>query len=48
MVGVWDKLLEEVVEAGTIAMFQKYLDMYIDRIGLERYGSNAGRWDLWR
>lgn len=42
LVGVWNKLSEEVVEARTIS---KHLDRYMDRISLEGYGPTAGRWD---
>lgn len=38
MVGVWYELPEEVVEAGTITMFMKHLDRYMDRAGLEGDG----------
>lgn len=34
MVGVLNELLEEVVEAASIAMFKKHLDMYMDRTSL--------------
>lgn len=41
---LWNKLSEEVVDAGGIATFKKHLGKYMDRTGLEGYGPNAGRW----
>lgn len=43
--GIWNELLGEVVEAGTIATFKKQLVRYVARTGLEGFGSNAGMWD---
>ena len=37
---MWDELLEEVVEAGTLTTFKRHLDRYMDRKGLEGYGPN--------
>ena len=45
MVGVWNKLPEVVVEAGTILSFKKHLDSYMSKMGIEGYGPNAGNWD---
>ena len=44
VVSVWNKL-PEVVEAGTILSFKKHLDSYMDKMGIEGYGPNAGNWD---
>lgn len=44
MVHMWNELLEEVVEAGTLTTFKRHLDRYLDRKGLEGYGPNAGKW----
>lgn len=37
MVSLWSELWLEVVETGTIAMFKKHWDRYMNRIGLEEY-----------
>ena len=42
---VWNKLPEEVVEAGTILSFKKHLDSYMGKMAIEGYGPNAGNWD---
>eukprot|EP00061_Rhincodon_typus_P017961 g46916.t1 len=39
VVGAWNALPEEVVEADTIAAYKKHLDGYMNRKGIERYGS---------
>eukprot|EP00061_Rhincodon_typus_P008438 g31039.t1 len=39
VVNPWNVLPEEVVEAGTIAAFTKHLDKYMNRKGMEEYGS---------
>ena len=38
-VNVWNALPGEVVEAGTIAAFKGHLDEYMNRMGMEGYGS---------
>ena len=45
VVSVWNKLPEVVVEADTILSFKKHLDSYMDKMGIEGYGPNAGNWD---
>ena len=45
VVGVWNKLPEAVVEAGTILSFKKHLDSYMGTMGIEGYGPNEGNWD---
>ena len=45
VVGVWNKLSEEVVGAGTIPLFKKQFDRHMYRAGLEGYGPSAGMWD---
>ena len=42
MVGAWNSLLGEVVEADTVVTF-KGLDKYMNRMGLEGYGPRKGR-----
>lgn len=44
----WNQLPEEVVEAGTITTFKRYLDKYMDRKGLDGLGPNAGILDSFR
>ena len=39
------ELPEEVVEAGTITIFKRHLDRYMDREGVEGFGPNTGKWD---
>lgn len=46
--GIWNELLEEVVEAGSIMTFKRQLDRHIDGTGLEGYAPSAGRWDWCR
>ena len=41
MVGGWNSLLGEVVEADTIVTFKKHLDKYMNRMGME-----GGIWSL--
>lgn len=36
---------KKVIEAGTMT-FERHLDRYMDRNGLEGYKSNMGRWDV--
>eukprot|EP00061_Rhincodon_typus_P009951 g33847.t1 len=43
VVRIWNELPEEVVEAGTITTFNRHLDEYMNRKGLEGYGPNAGK-----
>lgn len=38
------ELPEEAVEAETIYDFQKHLDRYVDRRGLEWYAANVDKW----
>lgn len=38
------ELPEEAVEAETIYDFQKHLDRYVDRRGLEGYAANVDKW----
>lgn len=44
---IWIALPEQVVESDTIinATLKSHLDRYIIRQGIERYGSNVGKWD---
>ena len=42
---VWNKLLEVVVEAGTILSFKKHLDSYMGTMGIEGCGPNASNWN---
>lgn len=44
MVGICNELLEEIAEADTIITFERHLDRYTHRIGLD-HGSSTGRWD---
>lgn len=46
VVGIWNMLLEEAIEAGTITLYKSRLNRYMDRIGLVRYRPNADRWDM--
>ena len=43
MVGVWNVLPEDVVEAGTLETFKRHLVGYINREGIKGYGSRKGR-----
>ena len=43
--GAWNELAKVVVGAGTILSFKKHLDSYMGKMGIERYGTNAGNWD---
>lgn len=49
VVGVWNVLPEEVIEAGTNATFKKQLDKFIDneqdRANVEGFALNADKWD---
>ena len=45
VVGVWNKLPEVVVEAGTILSFKKHLDSYMGKMSIVGHGPNAGNWD---
>ena len=42
-VGTWYSLPEEVVEADTIVSFKGCFDKYMNRMGIEGYGSRKGR-----
>ena len=44
VVAVWNELPVEVVEAGSILLFKKKLDRYMDRKGMEGYGLSVGHW----
>ena len=37
VVCIWNELPKEVVEVGTIPTFERHLDRYMDRKGLEGY-----------
>ena len=43
VVGVWNSLLGEVVEADTIVSFRGHLHKYMNRMGIEGYGPRKGR-----
>ena len=43
MVGAWNSLLGEVVEADMIVTFKRRLDKYMKRLGMEGYGPRKGR-----
>ena len=43
MVGAWNSLLGEVVEADTIETFKRRLDKYMNRMGIEGYGPRKSR-----
>lgn len=42
---IWNKLPEEVFEAGTLITFKRHLDRCMHWKDLEGYGPNAGKWD---
>ena len=42
MVGAWNSLPGEVVEADTIVTFKGCLDKYMNRMGIEGYGPQKG------
>ena len=44
VVNVWNSLPGEVVGAGTIAAFKRYLDEYMNRMGMEGYGLRKCIW----
>lgn len=39
----WDRMPEEILEAGTVTTFKRHLVRYVDRKDLEEYGPNTGR-----
>jgi len=43
LVGAWNSLPREVVEADTIVTFKGHLDKYMNRMGIEGYGPRKGR-----
>ena len=43
MMGAWNALPEEVIEAGTLATIKRHLDGYMNREGIEGYGPRKGR-----
>jgi len=43
VVGAWNPLPGEVVEADTIMTFKRHLDKYMNRMGIEEYGPWKGR-----
>jgi len=43
MVGAWNLLPVEVVEADTTVTFKRRLDKYMNRMGIEGYGLRKGR-----
>lgn len=45
MVVVQNKIPEEEDETDTNTLFRGHLDKYTDRIGIEGYRPNAGKWD---
>ena len=42
VVGAWNSLPGEVVEADTIVTFKGHLDKYMNRMGIEGYGPREG------
>lgn len=45
VVAVWNKLPEEVGQAGTSAAFKRHLDRCMDRKSLEGCGTKMRKWD---
>ena len=43
VVGAWNTLLGEAVEADTVVTFKGHLDKYMNRMGIEGYGPRKGR-----
>jgi len=43
VVGAWNSLPREIVEAGTMVTFKGCLDKYMNRMGIEGYGPRKGR-----
>jgi len=43
VVGAWNSLLGEVVEADTIVTFRGRFDKYMNGMGIEGYGPQKGR-----
>ena len=43
VVGAWNSLLGEVVEADTVVTFKGRLDKYMNEMGIEGYGPRKGR-----
>ena len=43
VVGAWNSLPGEVVEADTVVTFKGHLDKYMNRMGIEGYGTRKGR-----
>ena len=43
VVGAWNSLPGEVVEADTVVSFKGHLDKYMNRLGIEGYGPRKGR-----
>lgn len=41
VVGIWNEVPEEIGEAGAVTAFNRHLDKYIDRKGLEGYGTSV-------
>lgn len=40
---IWNEPSKEVVEVGTMVVYNRYLNKYLDGNGLEGYG--AGKWN---
>ena len=43
VVGAWNSLLREVVEADTVVTFKRRLDKYTNEMGIEGYGPRKRR-----
>jgi len=44
VVGAWNVLPEEAVEAGTLVTFKRHLDGYMNREGIEGHRPGKARW----
>ena len=45
VVGVWNELPDNVVNAGSLLTVKKNLDRFMDERGVEGYGPSTGQWD---
>ena len=43
IVGAWNSLPGEIVEADMVVTFKGHLDKYMNRMGIEGYGPRKGR-----